>query len=308
MGRAMTTGPWRVDFIPDVASFEEVAGPLLAADPVGSTVIATQVERARAAGAVSPIDPSTPINPDDPWWGVVRDERGEVAGLAMHADGYRRFCYVLGMPDGAATALGRAMADRGGYIHGVNGARPACDTVAGILAEQVGRLVVITVHTRLFRCDAVVAPPRPAGRLRLGTHDDLDLATAWWAAFLADADAQGGRTTPSEPVHDVRAAVQPRIDDGCLWFWEDEHGERVHLTAANPPAYGVCRVGPVYTPADHRGRGYAAAAVAEVTAGILAAGNVPCLFTDQANPVSNKIYERIGYRAVTDMANLRITR
>ena len=210
------------------------------------------------------------------------------------------------MPHGAAAALGRAIVDLGAHLQWVNGARPACDTFAGPLAERSGGRVEVTVHTRLFRCDAVVDPPRPSGRLRLGNRHDLDLATAWWAAFLADADAQGGRTTPSEPVHDVRAAVAPRIDAGCLWFWEDERGDRVHLTAANPPAYGVSRVGPVYTPAAHRGRGYAAAAVAEITACILAAGNVPCLFTDQANPVSNKIYERIGYRAVTDLANLRI--
>lgn len=304
----MTAGHWQVDLIPDVATFEAAASAILAADPVLTTVLATQVERARVAEAASPIDPATRVGPDDPWWAVVRDEQGEVVGLAMHADGYRHYSYVLRMPAGAATALGRAIVDLGADIHGVNGARPAADTVAGVIAEQGSGQVEVAVHTRLFRCDAVIDPAHPAGRLRAATPDDLDLATAWWSAFLVDADEQGGRTAPSEPVHDVRVAVSPRIDAGCLWLWEDEHGQRVHLTAANPPAYGVSRVGPVYTPGEYRGRGYAAAAVAEVTRSILAAGDLPCLFTDQANPVSNKIYERIGYRAVADMANLRITR
>ena len=31
-----------------------------------------------------------------------------------------------------------------------------------------------------------------------------------------------------------------------------------------------------------------------------------CLFTDQANPTSNKIYEALGYRPVVDMVNLLI--
>ncbi len=35
-------------------------------------------------------------------------------------------------------------------------------------------------------------------------------------------------------------------------------------------------------------------------------GERACLFTDQANPTSNKIYEAIGYRRVVDMANLRV--
>ena len=54
----------------------------------------------------------------------------------------------------------------------------------------------------------------------------------------------------------------------------------------------------------HRGRGYASACVAEVSRQILAAGDRPCLFTDQANPTSNKIYEALGYRRVVDTANV----
>ena len=33
-----------------------------------------------------------------------------------------------------------------------------------------------------------------------------------------------------------------------------------------------------------------------------------CLFTDQANPISNHIYEALGYRPVVDMVNLTIRR
>ncbi len=304
----MTSAQWQVELIADVASFDAVAGPVLATDPVRSTVIATQVARAAAVAAEYPVDPATTVGPDDPWWAVVRDTAGRIDGLAMHADGYRHYVYVLGMPAGAAAALGRAILALGAEIQGVNGARPASDTVAGILAAGAGGRAEVTVHTRLFRCDEVAPPPRPAGRLRLATRADRALAMRWWGAFLADADAQGGRTTASEPVHDIQASVSQRIAVDGIWLWEDARGRPVHLSAANPPAYGVCRVGPVYTPAEHRGRGYAAAAVAEVTAGILGSGNLPCLFTDQANPVSNRIYERIGYRAVTDMANLRVTR
>jgi predicted GNAT family acetyltransferase len=100
--------------------------------------------------------------------------------------------------------------------------------------------------------------------------------------------------------------IRRRITRGRIWIWEDEHGERVHLTGANAPAYGVARIGPVYTPPERRGRGYASAAVAGVSQAILDGGARACLFTDQANPTSNKIYEALGYRAVVDMANLRV--
>ena len=62
------------------------------------------------------------------------------------------------------------------------------------------------------------------------------------------------------------------------------------------------RVGPVYTPPDGRRRGYAEAVTAAVTARALARGRRFCfLFTDLANPTSNGIYRRIGYRPVCDV-------
>jgi predicted GNAT family acetyltransferase len=35
-------------------------------------------------------------------------------------------------------------------------------------------------------------------------------------------------------------------------------------------------------------------------------GSRVCLFTDQANPTSNRIYQTLGYRPVVDMVNLVI--
>ena len=78
------------------------------------------------------------------------------------------------------------------------------------------------------------------------------------------------------------------------------------MTAASQPSYSVSRIGPVYTPKEHRGRGIASAAVAEVSQLLLDTGERACLFTDQANPTSNKIYKAIGYRRVVDMANLLV--
>ena len=48
------------------------------------------------------------------------------------------------------------------------------------------------------------------------------------------------------------------------------------------------------------------AAVAEVSRRIVADGARACLFTDQANPTSNRIYQALGYRPVVDMANLLV--
>ncbi len=75
----------------------------------------------------------------------------------------------------------------------------------------------------------------------------------------------------------------------------------------NAPSFGVARVGPVYTPGAHRGHGYASVLTAHVSRLLRDSGTRVCLFTDQANPTSNKIYAAIGYERVVDMANLVIT-
>lgn len=57
----------------------------------------------------------------------------------------------------------------------------------------------------------------------------------------------------------------------------------------------------MYTPPEHRRRGYGAAITAVLTASALEAGATEVvLFTDLANPTSNGVYRRIGFRAVSE--------
>jgi predicted GNAT family acetyltransferase len=73
-----------------------------------------------------------------------------------------------------------------------------------------------------------------------------------------------------------------------------------------PTPSGI-RVGPVYTPPDRRRRGYGAAVTAELTRRELAVGRRYCfLYTDEANPTSNSVYRRIGYRVVGDSTQWRL--
>ncbi len=211
--------------------------------------------------------------------------------------------YLLSMPDDAALELARALHERGEEVGGVNGALPAARTVADETARLTGGVVVEDEHLRLFELGDLVVPPAPPGGLRPAGRDDADLCLAWFRAFGADAAEQAGRDGEHAMEEFSLEMMTARIDDGLVWLWEDEAGTPVHLTAANLPANGVTRIGPVYTPRDQRGRGFASRAVAEVSQQYVERGVRCCLFADQANPTSNKIYEAIGYRKVVDMVN-----
>ena len=162
------------------------------------------------------------------------------------------------------------------------------------------------MHTRLFELGTLVDPAPARGRLRPAYDDEAPLALEWFRRFHLDADEQaghGGHADRGEAI--TMDDVRDRIRRGRVWMWVDDGDTPRHLTGANPPAFGVARIGPVFTPKEHRGRGYASAAVAEVSRHLLAEGSRVTLFTDQANPTSNRIYVALGFEPVVDMARPR---
>jgi FR47-like protein len=303
MSAIPVAGP-RLRFYADPGEFLAATGDYLAADPVMSTVVTTVAHRllSQQADGIA--------QPDRNWWLVVRDEAGAVVGTGMRTAPFAPFPpYLLPMPDEAAVELAHALHRRGEEVLAVNGALPAVEQCAAELARLGGGRVEVSQHTRLHELGELVWPVPVPGGLQVATEDDVDLVTEWFAAFMGDADEQAGRPRGAS-AHEMPDGPEMlrRLKAGRLWFWVDEAGEPVHLTAASPPAFGVARIGPVYTPPAQRGRGWASNAVAEVSRRIQAEGARVCLFTDQANPTSNKIYAALGYRPVVDMANLVIVR
>jgi GNAT superfamily N-acetyltransferase len=293
-----------LEFFDDPRRFLEVAGSYLAGDPVLNTVVATVAERSAREDAAG-------VAPDLPhrWWLVTRDEAGEVSGVAMQTAPFAPYpLYLLPMPDEAAVELARRLHARGEPATGVNGAFPAARLCAGELARLTGGRVEVSQQTRLHRVDDVVDPAPAPGGLRPATAAELELCLAWFAAFARAADEQAGRDPGSHPdVSMTGDWMLRRIEQQEVWFWVDGEDEPVHVTGSNPPAFGVVRLGPVYTPPERRGRGFAGNAVADLSRRALGAGHVPCLFTDRANPVSTRLYAGLGYRPVVDMVDLVIT-
>jgi GNAT superfamily N-acetyltransferase len=290
-----------LEFLDDPAAFLAVAEELLAASPVEATVVAGVTERlAREAQDGLPRPPGFPL-----WWVVVRDDGGGVVGAGMRTAPFPPYpLFLLSMPSPAARELARALHARGERVRAANGALPAVEEFAAETARLTGRSVRVAEHTRLHVLDRLTEPSPPPGRPRLAREDEVGQALAWYDAFGRDAAEQAGREEPHLGPELDRDAILRRISEGTVWVWEDSSGRAVHLTGASRPMYGVSRIGPVYTPREHRGRGYAGATVAAASRALVDEGARVCLFTDQANPVSNALYERLGFRPLVDMANL----
>jgi hypothetical protein len=166
--------------------------------------------------------------------------------------------------------------------------------VGAAFVSRLSRNAVVALEERLFEMTEVI-PARPtAGRLRWYEDGDRELLVAWLAAFHAEA-------MPGEQVYDAEQVLERRGGGhGEFALWDD--AGPVSFAGFGSPTPNGMRIGPVYTPPELRGRGYASALTAAVTEHVLASGRRFCfLATDLANPTSNSIYQRIGYRPVTDV-------
>jgi predicted GNAT family acetyltransferase len=150
---------------------------------------------------------------------------------------------------------------------------------------------------RLHRLGALTWPdPGPEGRPRVAGPQDRDLLLAWFDAFAVEVDDAAGQ--------DHAAAVDERLSYGGITIWEAA-GAPTSIAGITRAVDGMIRVGPVYTPPALRGRGYAGGATAAVSQAALDAGATQVvLYTDLANPTSNALYERLGYRPVEDRTEL----
>jgi RimJ/RimL family protein N-acetyltransferase len=280
----------------DVTEFLAAAGPCLRRERVRNTVILTVTETmrmnaeasaARSSAAGQAVGAAT--RPLLGWWS---DPAGAVTGAFMHTPPFPVVLTAV-TPEAAAELAAVTMAAR--PFGGVN-ARP--EVAEGFAdgwrdGNHRGRVDVYR-RQRLYRLAELVWPdPVPDGTARMARDADVPLTADWFAAFMVEVDDMGR-------AEDQSAAAREKISHGGVTVWE-AGGKPVSIAGNTVAVTGMVRIGPVYTPPELRGHGYASAATAAASQRLLEAGiEEVLLYTDLANPVSNSIYQRIGFRPVED--------
>jgi predicted GNAT family acetyltransferase len=271
----------------DPEAFLALAGPFLWAAPATHSVLLTTTEALRARQQRA-------IGPDAPLFGAWRAPGEPVAGAFVERPGLPVLPTAL--PPAAIGPLAATLAAHGRSPSAVNG---RADVAAAFAAAWTARTGVPAHRHRrmcLHRLDALVPPaPPPAGAGAVATEADRELLVRWWYAFAEEL---------GDFAVEVEQAVAGRIAYGGVLVWRVD-GEPVSIAGTTRAVAGMARVAPVYTPPEHRGRGYAAAATAAVTRRLLDAGTREVLlFTDLANPTTNRLYRRLGYRPVEEVVTL----
>ena len=265
-----------------IATFDDAVGPALRRQAVLNQVELGIVDSARA----EPTRYAQGVR----MLALAEDATGDV-GVAVQTPPNKPLVSMTG--EAIALELGRRFVDAYGDPRSVFGPDSAAMAFARGAGAHEPRAVS---RDGVFELREVLAVPAAPGFARMAEPRDAPLLQDWMDAFFEDAMPG----FPKDPKAGARMA-----GNGRTWLWCEPGGKPA--SAANNPrrVAGWWAIGYVYTPPARRGHGWATSLVAHASRWALEHGANGCtLFTNLANPVSNRIYERIGYRRVGTRATV----
>ncbi len=221
-------------------------------------------------------------------------EQGKVVGVAVRTPPHR---IILSRID---TNIQVAIVHLIRYLRGIDtripgGVGPAAEAQAFSdcwIEDEHSVSPRIVMRLRVFEARQVTDLPLSQGKLRLARMDDHLLMAQWFVAFSEEIGE------PAD-LESAKKRAEQHIKARRLYIWD--HGAPVSIAAATRPTRNGTTINWVYTPPEHRNKGYATSCVWSLTKKMLTDGYSFCsLFTDLSNPTSNSIYTKIGYVPIGD--------
>lgn len=273
---------YQVETFQDVAKFKEAVLPFLRQHSSHLNQLLAGTERLTAETAEL----------NQAWLGCLREDGNVIAVASCTSVLPHRHLSVSDWPVSAVPLLIEALAAF--TPDGVVGPEATAKVCATALGLQ-------RLRTRLqnYVLAEAPAPQIASGNARLMEHVDIPWLADWFSAFEIECKLPP-RPRPTL-IRGFEDDLLPASSRRCsVWVVDDQAVAMAGMVVVD----FVARIGPVYTLPDRRGCGYAGALVAHVAAQAFVQGaKVVCLYADAANPVSNALYQRIGFRHIGDFAH-----
>ena len=272
----------KIEFVTDAAQFIERTQPFL---------LRREAEHCLIFGLLDGLRSGEQWGPPPPLMALV-ENRNEVAAVVLMTPPHNLILSWIA-DDSTIGAIAVELHARGVAIPGVNSSAEIARKFALKWLQLSLQRFRVHMAQRIYELTRVTNEVRAAGRLREPTESDEALLREWRAAFSIDAEHM-------DPEQAGEAAAQPMPKSRHLMLW-DVDGIAVSMAGYAGPTPNGIRVAWVYTPPENRGKGFAGACVAALSKKLLDDGRKFCfLYTDLDNPISNHVYQKIGYEPVTD--------
>jgi hypothetical protein len=187
-------------------------------------------------------------------------------------------------------------------VPGVMARRDMALYFAQAYCSSKGMSYEISMEQRIYELTEVNPDIPHIGTMRLVEESDMHFLPYWLEAFYIASEGFDKQTMriPQDAEFYLSRIAQKKI------YVLEEQGKPVSIAGTTREIQTVCGVAHVYTPPYFRRKGYATSCVAKLSQMILDRGFTKCvLYTDLANPTSNSIYQKIGYRPICDSVMLK---
>jgi predicted GNAT family acetyltransferase len=252
--------------------FLDEAGPWLAANEAANNLVLALGHS--LAGTDHPFH--------DPIFLAAVKQRGKVVGCAVrpppdHLD-------LTAMPAGAARLVAHDAVEHCPGLESVGGGVSAATEFAATWVGRRGGDWRIAHHWSWMVLREVRSPRSVPGALRLAEPSDWPLVSSWAPLYMRDTGAAGS----------VATFLERRLNTRSLFVWEHDGPKCMAAVSGHTP--NGLRVSAVFTPDEHRRRGYASNTVATLSQRALDSGRSYCvLFAESHHVSTQRVYEGIGY-------------
>ena len=173
-------------------------------------------------------------------------------------------------------------------IPGVFAEKKLAAAFADIYTHKTNQLARPDSSMKIYWLDNVNQIAQAPGLLRQADFGDLFYLPYWDQAFQLNC------ALPMDDLATATAKTKNRLENKMIYVWED--GVPVSQAAVGRKTIKGSVINAVYTPPHYRNKGYATACVSSLSQLLLEQGSkFCCLFADQDNPISNRLYLNIGY-------------
>ena len=212
---------------------------------------------------------------------ALRVENGGELMLAIHVGNYPLVLYGSEI---CADELAKVVAQNKLQFSRTIGFYDICEAFLQAYEDLVGGSHKVHLSMDIMYCDK--ANPCDTSCVQQATENDIKEI----AQLVVDFTFEALGETPE--FSQVCENVAERINCYALLRVD---GAIVSVASIYDENNGLCRLANVYTKIQHRNKGYSRMVVTYLTEQTIQGGKIPYLHVDQHNPVSNHLYQTIGY-------------
>ncbi|MCJ1909484.1 GNAT family N-acetyltransferase [Planococcus ruber] len=231
---------------------------------------------------------------------ATAEENGKVAAVCLMTPPHPLQLIVLDEVPGIEKWIARHLLNLEVEVGAVIGDQAVAWNFADAWTEKKGGAARVFMDQGLYRTDSVnPGLSRSPGAWRVANREDAPRLERWYLLFEEETGI--GVSSAVEAGRKIASFIGGKE----IYVWEVD-GEMVSCMKKSRPSKKGITVSFVFTPKEHRRKGYARTLVAEVTEELLNEYDFAMLYTDLKNPTSNKIYQEIGYEQIANPVHLVI--